>query len=102
MKRLSVVDNHSLRRIARVWWQHHISNTDVRQRVHRTNIPSLQNVVLQTPHALVGPRTADAILSRSWASVICASQMRLKKVSRWTTIDAVKGYEKSSLKFSFS
>ncbi|CAH8492285.1 unnamed protein product [Dicrocoelium dendriticum] len=47
MKRLSVFDNRCLRRIARVWWQHHVSNAEVRDRVLGTNSASLQDVILR-------------------------------------------------------
>ncbi|CAH8490480.1 unnamed protein product [Dicrocoelium dendriticum] len=47
MKRLSVFDNRCLRRIARVWWQHHVSNAEVRDRVLGANSASLQDVILR-------------------------------------------------------
>ena len=45
VRRLSVFDNRCLRSIARVWWQHHVSNADVCRRVLGTEGRQLHEVI---------------------------------------------------------
>ena len=45
VRRLSVFDNRCMRSIARVWWQHHVSNADVCQRVLGTRGRTLQDLI---------------------------------------------------------
>jgi hypothetical protein len=45
LRRLSVFDNRCLRSIARVWWDHRISNDDVRRRIFGADSPSLKQTI---------------------------------------------------------
>jgi exonuclease III len=43
--RLSVFDHRCLRSIARIWWQHHVSNDEVRRRVLGFDSPPLNQII---------------------------------------------------------
>ncbi|KAG5451975.1 hypothetical protein CSKR_112044 [Clonorchis sinensis] len=46
VKRLSVFDHRCLRSIARIWWEHRISNAEVRRMVFgRNNSPSIDELI---------------------------------------------------------
>ncbi|MBM6549315.1 reverse transcriptase family protein [Streptococcus dysgalactiae subsp. equisimilis] len=45
VRRLSVFDNRCLRSIARIWWQHHVSNVEVRRRVLGMDSRALSEVI---------------------------------------------------------
>ena len=45
VKRLSVFDHRCLRSIARVWWEHRVSNKEVRKMIFGTNAPSIEEMI---------------------------------------------------------
>ncbi|KER25252.1 hypothetical protein T265_07239 [Opisthorchis viverrini] len=48
VKRFSVFDHRCLRSIARIWWEHRVSNSEVRRMVFgRNNSPSIDELITQ-------------------------------------------------------
>jgi hypothetical protein len=45
LRRLSAFDNRCLRSIARVWWEHHVSNDEVRRRIFGTDSLNLEQTI---------------------------------------------------------
>ena len=77
VRRLSVFDNRCLRNIARVWWEHRVSNEEVRQRVLGMDSPPLEDIislhrlrwlghVLRMPTQRLPQRALFAEAGRDW------------------------------------
>ena len=54
VRKLSAFDHRCLRSISRVWWQHHVSNAEVRRRVLRGQDTPLREVISHHRHRWLG------------------------------------------------